>query len=181
MFANFNNALGIALAFEQSVRISMGGTGHSPFNVSSFFGSAGRLHSMLNMNRLSVYPDDLNCLADPTCRPFENDSTLTLMGQEAGHQWLAFLRFDDGGVSSDLLLGRDLAHWSFFHDTDASDMEGNNWSDNGNSTFTSNELTIRYSALDQYAMGLRSAAGCRTSSSSRIPQGRQEPGVARPR
>jgi len=157
MFANFNNALGDALAFEQHIRISMTGTGISMFNTTSFFGSAGRLHSMLNMNRLSVYPDDLNCLADPTCRFFGNNSTLTLMGQETGHQWLAFLHFNDGGVSSDLLLGRDLSHWSFFLDSDASDMEGNNWADNGNGTFTSNELTIRYSALDQYAMGLRTA------------------------
>jgi hypothetical protein len=156
MFANFTNALGDALAFELPIRISMTGTGQSIFNATSFFGSAGRLHSMLNMNILSVYPNDLNCLADPTCRSFGNDSTLTLMGQEAGHQWLAYLQFNDSGVSSDLLLGRDLQHWSFFHDSDASNMEGNNWIDNGNSTFTSNELTIRYSALDQYAMGLRS-------------------------
>jgi len=158
MIANFTNALGDALAFELPIRISMTGTGQSMFNATSFFGSAGRLHSMLNMSRLSVYPDDLNCLADPTCRPFGNDSTLTLMGQESGHQWLAFLRFDDEGVNSDLLLGRDNSHWSFFLDSDASNMEGNNWVDNGDGTFTSNELTIRYSALDQYAMGLRSAS-----------------------
>ncbi|TAL41434.1 MAG: hypothetical protein EPN89_19055 [Methylovulum sp.] len=159
MFANFSNALGNAFAFEQPIRISMTGTGQSIFDLSSFFGSSGRLHSLLNMNRLSVYPDDLACLANPNCRlPGNNDSTLTLMGQEAGHQWLAFLQFDDGGVSSDLLLGRDLAHWSFFFDSDASDMEGNNWVDNANGTFTSNELTIRYSPLDQYAMGLRSAS-----------------------
>ncbi|HLA80828.1 MAG TPA: hypothetical protein VJP78_04240 [Thermoleophilia bacterium] len=158
MLANFTNALGSnVLAFELTVRVSMAGTGQSMVNATSFFGSAGRLHSMLNMNRLSVYPNDLNCLTDPTCRPFGNNSTLTLMGQESGHQWLAFLRFDDGGVSSDLLLGRDLAHWSFFLDSDASNMEGNNWIDNGNGTFTSNELTIRYSPLDQYAMGLRIA------------------------
>lgn len=159
MFANFSNALGNALAFEQPIRISMTGTGQSIFDLSSFFGSSGRLHSLLNMNTLSVYPNDLACLADPNCRlSGNNDSTLTLMGQEAGHQWLAFLQFDDGGVSSTLLLGRDLAHWSFFLDSDASDMEGNNWVDNANGTFTSNELTIRYSALDQYAMGLRSAS-----------------------
>lgn len=158
LFANFDNALGDAFAFEFATRISMGGTGQSIFDRSSFFGSGGRLHSFLNMNTLSVYPDDLNCLGDPNCRlTGNNDSTLTLMGQEAGHQWLAFLRFDDGGVSSDLLLGRDLSHWSFFLDSDASNMEGNNWVDNADGTFTSNELTIRYSALDQYAMGLRSA------------------------
>lgn len=159
MFANFGNALGNAFAFEQPIRVSMTGTGQSIFDLSSFFGSPGRLHSILNMNSLSVYPDNLDCLANPNCRlPGNNDSVLTLMGQEAGHQWLAFLRFDDGGINSDLLLGRDLAHWSFFLDSDASDMEGNNWVDNANGTFTSNELTIRYSPLDQYAMGLRSAS-----------------------
>jgi photosystem II stability/assembly factor-like uncharacterized protein len=158
MFANFSNALGNALAFAQPIRVSMAGTGQPLFNGSSFFGSSGRLHSMLNMNRLSVYPDDLNCLANPQCRlPGNNDSTLTLMGQEAGHQWLAHLHFNDAGVSSNLLLGRDLSHWSFFLDSDASDMEGNNWVDHGNGTFASNELTIRFSPLDQYAMGLRSA------------------------
>lgn len=158
MFANFSNALGNALAFAQPIRVSMTGTGQPLFNGSSFFGSSGRLHSMLNMNRLSVYPDDLNCLPNPYCRlPGNNDSTLTLLGQEAGHQWLAYLHFNDAGVSSNLLLGRDLAHWSFFLDSDASNMEGNNWVDNANGTFTSNELTVRFSPLDQYAMGLRSA------------------------
>ncbi len=158
MFTNFSNALGDAFAFLLTIRISMAGTGQSIFNDTSFFGSGGQLHSMLNMNELSLYPDDFNCLADPNCRfPGNNDSTLTLMGQESGHQWLAYLNFDDSGVSSDLLLGRDLFHWSFFLDSDASNMEGNNWVDNGNGTFTSNELTIRYSPLDQYAMGLRPA------------------------
>src|SRR5439155_14224823 len=45
-----------------------------------------------------------------------------------------------------------------FHDANASDMEGNRWQDNGNGTFTSVEATARYSALDQYIMGLRPAA-----------------------
>lgn len=158
VFANFSSALGNALAFEQTIRVSMTGTGQPIFDLSSFFGSPRRLHSMVNMNTLSLYPDDPTCLANPQCRlSWNNDSTLTLIGQEAGHQWLARLHFNDGGISSDLLLGRGLAHWSFFLDSDASDMEGNNWVDNRNGTFTSNELTIRYSPLDQYAMGLRSA------------------------
>jgi hypothetical protein len=159
IIANFDNAMGSAFAFEISSRISMGGTGQSQTNLSSFFGSSGRLHSVLHMNKLSVYPDVLSCLADPQCRlSGNNDSTLTLMGQESGHQWLAFLHFNDGGASSDLLLGRASSHWSFFHHTQASNMEGNGWADNGDGTFTTNELTIRYSPLDQYAMGLRSAS-----------------------
>jgi len=46
----------------------------------------------------------------------------------------------------------------FFHDTDASDMEGNSWVDNGNGTFTTIEATARFNPLDQYLMGLRPAS-----------------------
>jgi hypothetical protein len=152
VLANFNHAMDGAFAFEIASRISMGGTGQGLFNESSAYGSAGRLHSVVNLGMLAQYPDD------PLTTFLGTNSTLDVIAQEAGHQWLAFLNFNDGGVSSDLLLGRQRAHWSFFHDTDASDMEGNNWVDNGNGTFTSNEATARYSALDQYAMGLRSAS-----------------------
>ena len=54
------------------------------------------------------------------------DTTLSLLGHEVGHRWLAFLDFSnhDRRRSSEL-LGRDYAHWSFFFDSDASVMEGN--------------------------------------------------------
>lgn len=159
MFANFTHAMGDAFAFELTVRQTVSGLNLSLFNISSFFGSAGRLQSFLNMNRLDLYPNDPACLQNPTCRlPGSNDSVLTLLGQESGHMWLAQARFDDAGVCSDLLRGRDNSHWSFFHDTDASVMEGNSWVDNGNGTFTTDEDTLRFSALDQYIMGLRAAA-----------------------
>lgn len=150
-FATFTNAMGNAFAFELTTRQTVSGIGLPLFNNSSFFGSAGRLQSFLNMNRLDLYP------ADPTTTFLGTNTTLDLMGQESGHMWLAFVRFDNAGVCSDLLLGRDLAHWSFFHDTDASDMEGNKWQDNGNGTFTTIEATARFSALDQYIMGLKPA------------------------
>jgi hypothetical protein len=149
MFANFPSALGNAFAFELTIRQTISGIGLGLFDSSSFWGSAGRLQSFLNMNRLGIYP------ASPTQTFLGTNTTLDLMGQETGHQWLAFIQFDQGGACSDLLLGRDLAHWSFFKDSDASDMEGNNWQDNGNGTFTSVESTARFSALDQYTMGLR--------------------------
>jgi hypothetical protein len=151
MFATLQNALGNAFAFELTTRQTISGIGLGLFDDSSFYGSAGRLQSVLNLNRLGLYP------ADPTTTFLGTNTTLDLLGQEAGHQWLAFVRFDDHGVCSDRLLGRDLAHWSFFMDSDASDLEGNNWQDNGNGTFTSIEATARYSPLDQYAMGLRPA------------------------
>ena len=74
---------------------------------------------------------------------------------EVGHQWLAFARFDDGQLSSQDLLGRQRAHWSYFVDTPNSPMEGNAWIDNNDGTFTT-DLTVSpaFSALDLYLMGL---------------------------
>ncbi len=103
------------------------------------------------MNRLSIFPPD------PNTTFFSGTfSTLDILGQESGHQWLAKVGF--GTPRSEDLLGRASSHWSFFHDTDASDMEGNKWQDNGNGTFTTIEATARFSPLDQYLMGLRPAS-----------------------
>jgi len=82
-----------------------------------------------------------------------------VLGQECGHRWLAFLEFRDRtGQRSQALLGRDLAHWSFFFDSDASVMEGNDIEDLGGGSFRTVAAVQRYSRLDQYAMGLLSAS-----------------------
>ena len=82
-----------------------------------------------------------------------------MLGQEVGHRWLAFLDFSDHtGARSDALLGRDQAHWSFFFDSDASVMEGNDIEDLGGGSFRTTAAVQRYSRLDQYAMGLVSAS-----------------------
>ena len=74
-----------------------------------------------------------------------------------GHRWLAFLKFKDAnGASSNALLGRDQAHWSFFFNSDASVMEGNKIDDLGGGAFKDLDAVKRYSALDRYAMGLLS-------------------------
>ncbi|GBC77972.1 Xyloglucanase [bacterium HR08] len=114
------------------------------------FGSQGRLQGFLNMNTLSRYP------ADPE-QVFHNGvySALTLLARETGRRWIAYVNFNDGGVESSAL--RSYANeWSFFLDTDASVMGGNNWVDNGDGTFESLEAALRYSPLDHYLMGLRS-------------------------
>jgi hypothetical protein len=78
-----------------------------------------------------------------------------VLGQEVGHRWLAFLEFRDRtGQRSQALLGRGLAHWSFFFDSDASVMEGNDIEDLGGGSFRTTASVQRYSQLDQYAMGL---------------------------
>ena len=47
-----------------------------------------------------------------------------------------------------------MAHWSFFMDSDASVMEGNDIEDLGGGSFRTVDAVRRYSRLDQYAMGL---------------------------
>src|SRR4029078_12436974 len=101
------------------------------------------------MDRLSKFPDD------PTQKVLDENSTLSVMGQEVGHRWLAFLKFKDAnGASSNALLGRDQAHWSFFFNSDASVMEGNKIDDLGGGSFRTVAAVEKYSLLDQYAMGL---------------------------
>lgn len=154
IITNFPHSLGDAFAFELNITQSVEGIGLPMFAFPQAYGSTGRLQSVLNLNRLDLYPDDPN----QEVPGLGTNTTLDLMGQESGHQWLAFVRFDDNGVDSSALLGRDNAHWSFFLDTDASDMEGNSWVDNGDGTFTTDEATSRFSPVDQYIMGLRTAA-----------------------
>lgn len=116
------------------------------------YGSRGRLQSVHLFQPLSALP------TSPTARITDNnDSTLSLIAQEFGHRWAAFVWFRDrqnGGLPSPALLGRDQAHWSFFLDTQASSMEGNKWEAIDGSYFSFDE-TDGYCELDQYLMGLR--------------------------
>jgi hypothetical protein len=148
---------GEGFAFHLPIRNDASGIGRPVGNFGggpAAFGSAGRLQGMLNMTSLRFYPSDPN----QNILGFATDSMLDILGQESGHRWLAFLLFRDGNQDSSELLGRDRAHWSFFFNSDASEMEGNLWQDNGDGTFTTIDATERYSALDQYVIGLRSPA-----------------------
>jgi hypothetical protein len=119
------------------------------FYYSSQYGTAGRLQSLCNMDSLAKYPDD------PRKTFFGENSTVSIIGQEFGHRWLAFLEFrHPNSRRSRALLGRDGAHWSFFFDSDASVLEGNDIVDLGNGSFRTAAAVQRYSLLDQYAMGL---------------------------
>ena len=107
------------------------------------------MESLVVMDGLEKYP------ADPREVFLGSNSTLSVLGQEFGHRWLAFFTYRDatGRIGRDL-LGRDNSHWSFFFDSDASVMEGNDIEDLGNGRFRTVAATNRYSMLDQYAMGL---------------------------
>jgi hypothetical protein len=138
-----------AFAYELTVSNDITGLGIATFSHASDYGSAGRLQSMCNMDALSKYPDD------PRQKFHGENSTLSLLGHEVGHRWLAFLSFrDENSPASRPLLGRDGAHWSFFFDSDASVMEGNDIVDHGGGSFSTRAAAERYSLLDQYAMGL---------------------------
>ncbi|MBK6684700.1 MAG: hypothetical protein IPG45_09520 [Deltaproteobacteria bacterium] len=82
----------------------------------------------------------------------------SIFNQEAGHRWASFIELGTGnnGSGTDLLLGRDEGHWSYFMNSGGSPMEGNAWFDNGNGTFTTttNLQNWRFSQLDLYLMGL---------------------------
>ena len=138
-----------AFAYEVSITNGIQGLNLPTFDYSSEYGSTGRLQSLCNMDALSKYPDD------PYEKFFGENSTLGIIGQEVGHRWLAFFEFrDHNGRRSESLLGRDQAHWSFFFDSDASVLEGNEIEDLGGGAFRTTAAVQRYSLLDQYAMGL---------------------------
>ena len=138
-----------AFAFEATVANEVRGIGIGIFDASRDFGSGGRLRSYTMMDFLGKYPDD------PQETFLGANNTVSVLGQEVGHRWLAFLEFrDHTGARSEALLGRDQAHWSFFFDSDASVMEGNDIEDLGGGSFRTVGAVRRYSLLDQYAMGL---------------------------
>jgi hypothetical protein len=138
-----------AFAFESTVANEIRGIGLEIFDFSRDFGSAGRLRSYAVMDFLGKYPDD------PGQRFFGENSTVSVLGQEVGHRWLAYLNFrDHNRQESDALLGRQRAHWSFFMDSDASVLEGNDIEDLGGGSFRTVGAVRRFSRLDQYAMGL---------------------------
>jgi MYXO-CTERM domain-containing protein len=86
-----------------------------------------------------------------------DDATISLIfGQEFGHAWLAFPYYvDEGGVTRDDLLGRSDAHWSFYMHTGGSPVQGHDWVDNGDGTFTAQSTDLfEFSDLDLYLMGL---------------------------
>ena len=137
-----------SFAFEVTVANEIHGIGVDVYDSSRDFGGAGQLRSLVLMDVIGKYPND------PAQKFLGEDSTLSVLGQEAGHRWLAFLRFrDHNGATSDALLGRDQAHWSFFFDSDASVMEGNDIENLGGGSFRTIAAAERYSRLDQYAMG----------------------------
>ena len=135
-------------AFESTVKNQVRGIGQSLVDLADEYGSGGRLASVVLMDALTKYPTDTNQ------RVNGENTTLSLVAHETGHRWGATLRFRDGSAGSDAWLGRQLAHWSFFTDSDASVIEGNEIADQGGASFHTGAPSLRYSPFDLYAMGV---------------------------
>ena len=136
-------------AFENNIQNADAGTGVDIEDASSQYGSQGRLESVVMMDALSKYS------TSPSQRINGEDTSLSLIGHEAGHRWLASATFRDGSRTSNELLGRDLAHWSFFMDSDGSYDEGNEITDLGGGQFRTAGASLGYGPLDEYLMGVR--------------------------
>ncbi|QOY90082.1 hypothetical protein [Paludibaculum fermentans] len=150
-----------ALAYETTVRSLRQGIGDTPVWAGDSYGSAHRLQAVLNMGPLRQYP------ADPYARvgsrgAITGDNTMTLIGHESGHLFLALASVRDPlNPLARPMLGTQNAHWSFNFNSEASLLEGNRIMDNGPGA-TNRFLTVAtvqgYSPLDQYLMGFRPAA-----------------------
>jgi len=158
-----------AFAFYRAIRSFTQGIGPFPagfedLNVVDFgalLGSAFRLQGVMYMGDLAKYPDD------PSQRLGRDqgltlNTPLTVLAHEAGHRFLANVFYADpetGALSLDL-LGRQLAHWSFFYNSEASLLEGNRIADRGAAPFRFETVkTVEgFSPLDRYLMGLIPAA-----------------------
>ncbi len=140
-----------ALAAAWVVRNDTHGIGLPLFDQGAAFGSAANLQAILTMNSLSRYPAD----PDQVITSGDVYSAMAVLAHEFGHRWLAYVRVDSAGTPSTALLGRDLQHWGFFADADASFMEGLDWASVRADSFVTTAMVDRFGALDQYLMGLR--------------------------
>jgi hypothetical protein len=139
-------------AYARVVKNGISGIGEDIYDDAAEYGSGGRLETFVMMDTITKYP------ADPATVFLGGvDSALSVLAHETGHRWLARASFLEGGALSEALLGRQQAHWSFFMNSSASFLEGNEIQDLGGGQFRTTAASLRYGPLDQYMMGLRAA------------------------
>lgn len=157
---DFSSDLGGAFAFYLPLRSDETGIGPGDGQSSSVdLIPSARIQGLLNLANIAAdYPPF------PTTRFLGANHALSIMGQEQGHRWLAYISYPGGDPT--VLLGRD-GHWSFFLNIEStmsspaarrsSSAEGNVWRDNGDGSLTTVNLVDGYSRLDQYLIGVRPA------------------------
>src|SRR5260370_1141174 len=146
-----------AVAYEVTVRNQRSGYGDSTLDTGRDFGSPRRLQAVLNMGPLNQYPLDPNAVVP--ARFLSRDTPMTVLGHEAGHLFLAYASVKDpNDPKAKPMLGRQLAHWSFLFNSEASFLEGNRSRDdasNASPRFTTVPTVEGYAPLDQYLIGFR--------------------------
>jgi len=153
------NTMGIAvapgaLANMTPVRTKVRGIGDELLDAGARFGSHYRLQAVLNMGPTSTYPTD-PYLPVGYRGLVTGDNTMTLLGHETGHLFLALASVRDGDARP--MLGAQNAHWSFNFNSEASLLEGNRIEDRGADSefrYLTTGTVEGYSPLDQYLMGL---------------------------
>lgn len=150
-------------------------------DTASFCADEHRLRITVNMGNIMTLPFNPDEVANIV--PFYPLTGIELMGHEFGHHWLSAVNFDKGdGEGMQCLLrgfepsgGQDARragsrntecngenatdfnqHWSYFYDS-CSLMYGSCIEDLGDGNFRFSYNNPKYSELDQYLMGLRSA------------------------
>ena len=154
-----------AFAFYLPVRNSVLGIGLWPpplearnlTDIGELLGSPRRLQGLMYMGLLDKYPGDPFARIDARFGLGLN-TPLTILAHEAGHRFLAralFIDYDRGVFSTEL-LGRQLSHWSYFLNSEASLLEGNRIVDHGAGEFRFETVgTVEgFSPFDLYLMGL---------------------------
>ncbi len=146
-----------AVAYELTVRSSRRGIGDDdPVDIGSQFGSPRRLQAVMNMGPLSQYPRDPYAVVPS--RAVAGDTTMSVLAHEAGHLFLAYASVaDPARPGARPMLGRQLAHWAFTFNSEASVLEGNRIQDRGPAVtprFLTTGTVEAYAPLDQYLMGL---------------------------
>ncbi len=144
-----------ALANMTPVRTRVRGIGDELIDAGLEFGSPRRLQAVLNMGPASLYPADPYLLVGFRGR-ITGDNTMTLLGHETGHLFLALASVRVG--DSRPMLGSQNSHWSFNFNSEASLLEGNRIADRGPDAefrYLTTGTVEGYSPLDQYLMGLR--------------------------
>ena len=146
------DAMLAAVAYESTVRSSGAGYSVAPGDYGAQYGSAARLRSVMNMGRLDNYPLDPNAVVPLRTGP--QDTSLTVLGHESGHLFLAFASIPDpGGSTAKPMIGYGGSHWSFVFNSEASLDEGEQINDLGGGQFVTGTVTKGFAPLDRYLMG----------------------------
>lgn len=147
-------------AFFMPIFSDVSGIGTSRFDFRDSFGNPeSKLRGLVSMNNWWncdwLHWSQDGC-TDEAPWPTTFRSLHGVLGQEIGHQWGAFMRFENElGNPTRVWLGRDDDHWSYWLNSGGSPLEGNHWVDDGDGNFHIEHVPYtKFSDLDLYTMGL---------------------------